>query len=240
MDFETGTHAVTRASANGKVARILLLVVALSGCVLALITWTVFGRRPLIASLRSPDDQLVLRLKGDPTRPNQPIFDSTVYFDLFRGEQPVLLDKYLHSGDFFDPCFNDLYPQHRWISNSAIRFMREDIAGEKFDTLVLRNETDQTIRYLEIESRDKFLVFDLPARSQVRLSAAPQSASRADLSWLNVEGEFADGRAISWMGTNFMIDGHQGPFEYGITISPNGAQILSSQLAEYRSGNSHE
>jgi hypothetical protein len=233
MDREATKHSVTSAAANWKIAGILLLAVLSGYVVVGLLAWTVFWRRPLIASSNSPDGQLLLRLKGDPTHPNQPLIDSTVYFDLYRDEQPVLLNKYLHSGDDFDPSFNDLYPQRRWISNSVIRFTREDLSQQKFDTLVVRNETDQTIQYLEIKSRDKFLIFDLKPRSQERLSASPQSRSRSDLSWLDVEGEFADGRVIPWKGTNFIID-HEGPFEYGITITPEGVQILSSKLSEYQ------
>lgn len=189
-------------------------------------------RRPVFATIRSPDDKLWLRLKGDPTRPLTPIINHSVYFDLFRNQQPVVVNKYLHWGDWFDPSFNDLYRQHDWVTNSVIRFSWQSLAATKCDQLVVRVDAKKPINYLYIESKDLFLVFNPEPGSQFTLCAFPQSL-QSSLSWVEIEGEFADGQPIPWKGTNFLIDHTPGPFEYQISISPDGPKISSSRLPEY-------
>ena len=187
-----------------------------------------FLARPLFSTITFPDGARSLRLRGDPTRPIQPIIDHSVYFDLFHKGQPVLVNKYLHSGDWFDPSFNDLYRQHEWVTNSAIRFSWENSAATRCDKLVVRVDTKTPISYLYIESRDLFLVFNPEPGSQFTLCASPQTW----LSWLEVEGEFADGKPIPWKGSNFTIHS-TGPFEYQISITSDGPNIWSPQLHEY-------
>lgn len=212
---------------------ILLSLLLLAGVsIVGLIVTRAYFARPLFSTITSPDGALSLRLRGDPTGPIQPIIDHSVYFDLFHKGQPVLINKYLHSGDWFDPSFNNLYRQHDWVTNSAIRFSWESVAAAKCDALVVVNHAKQRISYLNLKSRDLFLLFDLGPGSETRLCASPQS-SRSSLSWLDVEGEFADGKPIPWEGTNFEID-RDGPLEYQIVITSEGARILSSQLREYR------
>lgn len=212
---------------------ILLAVIVLSGVAFVAVTAARrLLRRPVFSTIRSPDDKLMLRLKGDPTRPLTPITDHSVDFDLFRNGQPVVVDKYLHSGDWFDPSFNDSYRQHEWVTNSVIRFSWESLPATKCDQLVVRVETKKPINYLYIESKDLFLVFNPEPDSQFTLCAFPQSL-KTDLSWVEVEGEFADGQAIPWKGTNFIIDHTPGPFEYQISITSNGPKIYNSRLPEY-------
>ena len=178
----------------------------------------------------------MLRLKGDPTGPLQPIIDHSVYFDLIRDEQPVLVNKYLHSGDWLDPSFNDLYKQHNWVTNSLIRFSRADVAATKCDRLVVHVDTNRPISFLYIQSRDLFLVFNPEPQSRFELCAHPQKS----MGWIEVEGEFADGKPVPWKGTNFTIDYKPGPFEYQISITSDGPNISSSQLREYRETGSEQ
>jgi len=140
----------------------------------------------------------------------------------------------LHFGDWFDPSFNDLYTQHRWLSNTTIQFSREAAPEPDGDRLVVRNDTDKAISYLLIESRDKFLVFNLDPRSELKLRANPQSPLTRDLSGIRVEGEFADSRPIHLKGVEFKIREQKGPFDYQISIKAGGAQVTSPQLTEYR------
>src|SRR5262245_9944405 len=189
-------------------------------------------RRPVFSTIRSPDGKLLIRLKGDPTRPLTPIIDHSVYFDLLDNDQPVVVDKYLHWGDWFDPSFNDSYRQHDWVTSSVLRFSWESVETTKFDRLLVQIDTKKPITYLYIESKDLFLVFNPEPGSQFTLCAFPQSW-KSSLSWIEVEGEFADGQAIPWKGTNFIIDSGAGPFEYQISITPDGPRISSSQLPEY-------
>ena len=208
--------------------------------VTALVAWALLRKRPVISEIASPNGDLVLRLTGDPTRATTPFRDHSVYFDLSRNAQPVLSNKFLHFGDWLDPSFNDLYTQHRWLSNTTIQFLREAAPEPECDRLVVRNNTDQAISYLRIESRDLFLVFNLDPRSEVRIRPTPQSPQTSDLSWIEVEGEFADNRRIDWKGVNFTIREQKGPFDYHISINAGGAQVTSPQLAEYRDNSTTE
>lgn len=202
--------------------------------VTVLVAWAVTKKRPVISEIASPNGELVLRLTGDPTMPMTPFRDHWVYFDLSRNAKPVLADKFLHFGDWLDPSFNFLYTQHRWLSNTTIQFLREAAPEPECDRLVVRNDTDKAISYLLIESRDLFLVFNLDPGSEVKIRSTPQGALTRDLSWIEVEGEFADNRRIDWQGVNFKLRDQKGPFEYHISINAGGAQVTSPQLAEYR------
>jgi hypothetical protein len=231
MDHEATKNTLVGTSKKWPV--ILLAVIALSG--VAFVAGTaarLLLLQPVFLTIRSPDDKLMLRLKGDPTRPMTPIIDHSVYFDLFRNGQPVVANKYLHWGDWFDPSFNDSYRQHDWVTNSVIRFSWESLAGTKCDQLVVRVDTTERINYLYIESKDLFLVFNPGPGSQFTLCAFPQSW-KSSMSWVEVEGEFADGKAIPWKGTNFIIDHTPGPFEYQISITSDAVDISSSQLPKY-------
>ena len=202
--------------------------------VTGLVAWALLRKRPVISEIASPNGDLTLRLTGDPTMPMTPFRDHWVYFDLSRNAKPVLADRFLHFGDWLDPSFNFLYTQHRWPSNNMIQFLREAAPESECDRLVVRNNTDQAISYLRIESRDLFLVFNLDPRSEVNIRPTPQSLMTRELSWIEVEGEFADYRRIDWKGVNFSMGGQKGPFDYHISINAGGAQVTSPQLAQYR------
>lgn len=217
-------------SSQKRLIAILVSVMVLAGASLVGVTvLRALFARPLFSTIPSPDGALSLRLKGDPTGPIQPIIDHSVSFDLFHNGQPVLVNKFVHSGDWLDPSFNDLYRQHDWVTNSVIRFSRVSVDATKCDRLVVRVETKKPITYLYIESRDLFLVFNPKPESQFSLCAYPQTW----LSWIEVEGEFAGGEPIRWKGTNFTINYSPGPFEYQISITADGPNIWSSQLSEY-------
>src|SRR5436190_19056966 len=112
-----------------KVLLVLLLILVLGAIALTVVAGRrIFAKPPLISTITSPDGILWLQLKGNPAKPTQPIIDHSVHFDLFRNGQPVLRDKYVHQGDWFDPGFNNLYRQHDWVTNSVIRFSWESVA----------------------------------------------------------------------------------------------------------------
>ena len=210
------------------VKRILVLIVLIGVVLVALIAHEVFAQTPIISSIASPDKTYLLHLKGHETRPFLPIIEHSVYFDVFRNKELDLRNRSLHSGDWFDPSFKDLYPQYNWVSNSVIRFGREAIDEDKYDSLIVSNDSNQPINYLRIQSADLFLLFDLAPKSNVRLSAYPQTW----LSWITVEGEFRSGELIQRNGSNFSLNG-SGPFQYEISISESGSRINGSRLNEY-------
>jgi hypothetical protein len=74
-------------------------------------------------------------------------------------------------------------------------------------------------------------MFDLQPHARTKLYASTQTW----LSWLEVDGEFADGKDIPYKGVNFTINrGLPGPFTYEIAINDDGPTISSSQLSVYR------
>ena len=218
------------------VRRLLFLV--LLGVLTAVVASGVLGlamvwvRQPVFSTITSPDGVVSVQLKGYPNRPINPITTNSVYYDLFRDGQPIVSDKYLHSGDTLEPSFNESYKLHNWVSNSVLRFSREDMAAGKCDTLVVSNFTAKPIAYLHIWSNDLFFVLDLKPGADVRLCATPQKT----VSSIRVEGAFADRSPIPFKGSSFRIDYQPGTFEYRVTIAPDGPKIRSSQLAEYKPG----
>jgi hypothetical protein len=215
------------------VRRLLFVVLlgVLIGAMAAAMLWIaiLWVRQPVFSTITSPDGAVSLRLKGYPNRPINPFGTNTVYFDLIRGGQPVAAGRYLYSGEWGEPSYNEFYTQHNWISNSVLRFSRENVSATQCDTLVVKNLTAKPISYLYIKSNDLFIVIGPNPQSDFRICAAPQRS----ISWVEVEGQFADGTLIPFKGSNFTIDDRPGPFEYRIVIAPDGPQILSSQLAEY-------
>jgi hypothetical protein len=209
---------------------ILSLIILLGVLFVSLIAYRTFAQESLISTITSPDKTYALRLTGQKSRPKVPLIAHTVYFDLFRNNEPVELKKVLHSGFWFDASFDTSYPRHSWVSNSIIMFYQKISKENERDTLILSNNTDKWIRYVRVQSVDLFLIFDVKPKSQTKLTAYPQTW----LSWLTVEGEFVDGNIISKNGTNFSIDPKlKGPFQYNISINDAGPEIESPQLKKY-------
>ena len=208
---------------------ILVLVLLLGAISLSIVGYLHFAQEPLISTIESPDKTYVLHLTGKKTRPSLPLIVHSVYFDLFRGNEAVVLKRKLHSGYWLDAAFEDSYPRHNWVARSVIMFHRENIHEVSRDTLTLTNNSNKPISYLRVQSVDLFLLFDLKPQSKITLSAYPQTW----LSWITVEGEFEDGQIIKKSGTNFSVDPKlKGPFRYEISINESGPRIESPQLVE--------
>lgn len=121
-----------------------------------------------------------------------------VRFHVLKNGKPFLPNQYLHSGDSEDMSFEMGNPNHRWINESTIQFYREQYFNDSPpDNLVVVNNTSEIIKYTKIESLDKLLLFDLQPGSTTKI-ITPRP--RGDSKWVDVVGEFADGRKI--MGTN--------------------------------------
>lgn len=144
----------------------------------------------------SPLKTYTLSLTGQKERPL--FFTAEVRFDVLKNGAPFLSNQYLHSGDSEDMSFEMGYPSHRWITEKTIQFYREQYFNDgPPDNLVVVNNTAETIKYTKIESVDKLLLFDLQPGSATKI-VTPRP--RGDSKWVDVVGEFADGRKI--MATN--------------------------------------
>lgn len=205
-----------------------LLVGAVSLSVLAFATSACVAP---VTRIESPDKTYVLHLRGSTSRPDVPLIEHSVYFDLYRHGKQVVREGKLHSGDWFDPAFENLYGDYTWVNSSTLIFHRRRGRKESRDNVNLTNNTSKSITFLRVQSGDLFLLFDLKPGAQASLSASPQTW----LSWITAEGQFEDGRSIPRQGVNFQIEpGLKGPFTYEIVINNDGPTISSSQLPVYR------
>ncbi|HKZ77011.1 MAG TPA: hypothetical protein VJ124_01720 [Pyrinomonadaceae bacterium] len=181
---------------------IIVLCLVVGAISLSIFAFATVGRGPLISKIESPDKTYVLYLTGKKSRPAVPIIEHSVYFDLYRHGKPVVRGRELHSGDWFDPAFENLYGDHSWANNSTLMFHRRKGPERSRDTLNVANNTSKCIKFLRVQSSDLFLLFDLKPQARARLSASPQTW----LSWITAEGEFEDAQSISKLGVNFKID----------------------------------
>ena len=191
--------------------------------------WNLQGP-PVFSTIESPDKTYVVHLRGKRTRPAFPWMMHWVYCDLYRNGQQVIRRRQLHSGDWLDPGFDDLYSNHTWISSSALMFHRGKVGERGLDTVNITNNTSKAIRFLQVGSVGMFLLFDLPPQARMKLSASTQTWTN----WVEAEGEFADGKSIPWKGVNFHNPSVKGPFTYDIVINDDGPTISSPDLPVYR------
>jgi hypothetical protein len=190
----------------------------------------VFWRHaPIFSTIESPDKTYVLHLRGKRSRPALPVIMHWVYCEAYRNGRQVIRRQQLHSGDGFDPGFDDLYPDHTWVSSSTLMFHRGEVGEDGLDTVNVTNNTSKPIKFLRVQSGEMFLLLDLPPQTRTKLSPSAQTW----LSWLEVEGQFEDGKSIPYKGVNFTIK-VKGPFTYEIAINDDGPTISSSQLPVYR------
>jgi hypothetical protein len=182
-------------------------------------------------STSSPNGTYVVSLAGRRDRPLLPFITHEVVFSVTKDGRESLTRKYLHSGDGFDPWFNLEFPQHAWVKENVLQFYRVS-EGER-ESIVVENETQKLIKYLRVTSLDSFLLFDIQPGATFTL---PVAEPRADLRWIEVEGEFDDGQRIKATGTNFLFRGRTGPFSYYVDINDDGLTIESPGLVKYSGG----
>jgi hypothetical protein len=139
----------------------------------------------------------------------------------------------LHSGDWFDPSFELLYPDHKWESDDILHFYKKEFfADGPPEKIVVLNKTREVIQYLRVTSVDTFLLFGVQPESTTTVAVSPP---RGDFTWINVEGEFQGGRPIKGNGVGFLIaKGKKGPFAYSIYINENSFAIQSPELERYK------
>ena len=211
--------------------RLVALSTFLGAIVLSIFAFKTIGHMPVIYTTESPDKTYAVLLRGKDFRPRLPIIEHSVYFDLYRNGEQVARGREIHSGDWFDPAFENYYPGYVWVNSSTLMFHRRKGDEEAFDTLNITNNTSKSIKFLRVQAIDMFLLFDLKPQARVSLSASPQTW----FSWVTAKGEFEDGTRIRYNAENFEIDNRQrGPFTYEITINEDGPTISNSKLRVYR------
>jgi hypothetical protein len=180
------------------------------------------GSRPFLTT-SSPGGAYAVNLTGRKERPF--LFPNTVSYHVLKGGQPFLPSRPLHSAsDFMDLSFEAGYPDFRWVNESTIQlYLEQHLKDDEPDALVVVNETEQAIKYLEVHSVDKFLLFDLQPGAATELS---NSRPRSDYKSVSVSGEFLDGRSIGkgWAALK-PARGSARPFTYRVYVRGDGVVI---------------
>jgi hypothetical protein len=179
-------------------------------------------------SSTSPNQKYTVELTGDKGRGGFLIYSVVKYNILVNGE-PLTRDRILHRGDAMDISFELAYPEHAWIDENTLRFWsnrhrRED----NLDTLLISNNTDKVIGFLQLKAWDMFFVFDVQPRSQLKLSFTHRSEGKG----IWVEGEFEDGSLIDY-GVGFLENGSYEALGYCMTIDYDRVTINSPRERAY-------
>lgn len=157
-----------------------------------------------------------------------------VQFDVLKGDLRIVKDELLYKGGAYDSRFPELFPEHRWISSSVLRFGGKDNLPEaQHDEISIENATDRTLTYLRVNDGkyEVFLLFELQPRSFVTLYVQPQTDEGQDLSYIGCKGRFDDGTSIAEVAGNFRVRGrYHGRSHYSVKISDKGVQITSKEL----------
>jgi hypothetical protein len=221
--------SVKRAKILIAIVVVLVLIGALFGTYI--LNRTVFSASDILTS-SSPAGTYAVTLSGQSERPSFPAVEHTVYFRVVKDGKPFINGKYFHSGDWLDPSFSILYPQHSWLSENILHFYGEESSQRRTaGTALVTNKSDKPIRYLKVVSDDAYLLFDLQPGSTTSIKIPSANSS---LLYINVEGEFSDNVKIEEVGVDFIMHQRSTPAEYHIVISGVVPTIDSPQLEKYK------
>ena len=186
-------------------------------------------------STSSPNKTYKVELIGNKSSPSLPFVDHEAHFNLFKGDQPLVKNAYLSRYDWFDSGVDEMYPEHKWASDSVLRFSSDISKSEKsYDSLVVTNKTNKTIKYLRIVAGDLLFIFEMPPNSKSKFSVP----HLGDLPWVTGEGEFADSQQIKANGVNFLNNKTKldVSLHYCISVSDDSLKTESPILEGYNGG----
>lgn len=177
----------------------LALLLAFTGAAVGSVTlWKITTQSESFLSTTSPKGTYTVRLTDRKDRPKIPLLNHKVLFSVTRDGKVVLANRYLHSGDWFDPSFDLLCPDYTWETDEVLHFYKKEFSTEAPpEKIIVLNKTREMIQYLRVTSVDTFLLFRRAARICDNSDCFPP---RGDFAWINVEGEFQGGRPIKGSG----------------------------------------
>lgn len=174
----------------------------------------------------SPHKTYTVEFTGDKGRGGF-IIPSFVGYKVIKAGNIIARNSSVHSGDWMDISFELAYPQHDWIDENVLRFWGDSNLPEqrnKFDTLLISNETDRAISHLEVKAKDLFLIFDIPPHTTMKLSSSHQTEGTGF--W--TQGAFDDGKAFS-NGASFCAAESNEPLQYRLSVNQAGIRISRLQ-----------
>jgi hypothetical protein len=200
---------------------VLILTVLFSALLICVIHYKLISKPlPVFLTTSSPEKTYTVSLKGQKTQPL--FFTVEVRFDVFKNGTPLLSDKFLYSADGLDFPFENQYPNHRWINEQSIKFYREEDFRERAsNTMVVVNKSGKTIRFVQIESIDIVLIFEIQPGS----AATIVTSRLGGADWFSIEGEFDDGRSIEGLSGDLPGAGPTGVYSYEVSIASDKTTI---------------
>lgn len=210
-----------------------LVVLALISTLGSIFGWKIL-RQDVFFSDTSPDGVYTVQLTVNSVDKFFPLASQQINFNLNKNGSALVVTKPLVAIDFYHPDFALQYPAHEWMSGSVLRFgYVSNQSTERTDSLVLLNRTNKTIRYLNVELFDLYLIFDIKPNATVAFDVP---ASKWN-SWVTGEGEFEDGKPILRNGVNFNHEGKLGrPLQYCISVDEEGLSVSSPDVEGTSSG----
>lgn len=212
--------------------RLTLLLTFLAAAIGGVLIVKTISKRQVFLSTSSPKGSYVVSLTGRRDRPKFPLRSNEVYFSVSKAGKEYLTNEFFHFGDWFDPSFDDLYPQQKWVEENVVQFYSDEFVSEgPRENIVIQNKTNKVIKYLRVRSIDSFLLFDLQPGATLTLDT---SGPQANSSWLTVEGEFTGRWKIKETGVGFSFpEGRKGLFTHFIYINENGLTMESPGSERY-------
>jgi len=222
-DRFSGSASARALGRHQRRSKIALFLLGSAGLVLLLsVAYWLLNTDAVFSTTTSPNQTYTVDLKGSKARA---LFTrNEVSADVSKKGQPFASDIWLHSArNAFDLSFEAGYPDVRWLNENLVEFYRPQYFEKGSDSLVVRNSSPKPIKYIRVQSLNKFLLLDLAEGSSVSMKIP---APRGDSQWLAVEGVFSDGQIIPFNDQSFNRQSTQlNSFHYQIEISSNGSLI---------------
>ena len=180
----------------------------------------------VFSTTASPNQTYIVSLKGSKGRA---IFArQEVRVDVLRKEQPFASDIWLHSAqNAFDLSFEAGCPNLRWLTDNCVEFYRQQYFDDGSDHLTVRNSSQKHIKYIRVQSVNKFLLFDVEPAASISVKIP---APRGDSQWIAVEGVFSDGQIIPFNHRSFDRRSSQSnSVSYQVEITSSSSLIEPSE-----------
>lgn len=212
--------------------KLLIAIVVFMGLVASCLShyglyWFWF-RAPTVLSTNSPGNTYSVVLNGRADRPW--FLDHAVWFTAEKQNDVLISQRFLHSGDAFDPAYYILYPQHAWPSENVLHLYNEyyfeDRLGGLIGTVVVANKSALNIKYMLVKATDAHLLFDLKPGTTTTLQIPP---TRSGWEWFYIEWMDEAGSVIKEGWQSFRQDRKQ-PSRCFIDIGEQEASINCPDL----------
>jgi hypothetical protein len=103
--------------------------------------------------------------------------------------------RILHTADMLDSGFNESFYPATWSKENVLSLRSREFNREIVDELSIVNTSSQRLNYLNVWAGDRLLIFGIePNESLLIAVSAQRNVSNI---FVDVEGAFSDGRAIS-------------------------------------------